>query len=78
MRSLSWFGMGPAIGVGMSNSKSFPGTSRSFRVRALELRVKALREELVDPYTVRLGVAAVKCVAESLAAAEAELAEVLA
>jgi hypothetical protein len=46
-------------------------------VRQLEQRVKTLRAEESDAYTVSLGRAAVACVRESREAAEAELARVL-
>lgn len=43
-------------------------------IKTLTARVAALRAELTDSYTVSLGRAAVKCVAETLAVTEAELA----
>lgn len=47
-------------------------------IKMLNLRIATLRAELTDPYTVSLGDAAVKCVAEDLETTEAELARRLA
>lgn len=43
-------------------------------INAAAKRVEVLRAELADPYTVGLGAAAVRCVRESLDAAERRLA----
>jgi hypothetical protein len=51
----------------MSNSK--PSKTE---IKNLDARIESLRAEMTDPYTVKLGAAAVKCVRESLETAEAE------
>ncbi len=46
------------------------------QIKTLTLRIEALKTELNSEYTQRLGAAAVKCVSETLAVTEAELARV--
>jgi hypothetical protein len=47
-------------------------------LKTLRLRLEALRAELVHPFTLKCGAAAVKCVQETIDTVEAELARRLA